>query len=232
MPNTNVRIHKLPDHVLNAIDRMIRNGSSTYVVARFLHTQGYESDLPEKSLAKAVERYRADNAARLLPTPDTVISDETGLARLADVLPPAPPTYVERMVQEIAEDINELELMVWLVHEQQERVQKARELEAGMPMPLELTDAAMDRLMRYVQATMEAKQKLGILPLRPREMHVRSAQARLNVDVGEGDLSKILLGELVRLGVAGTPDVQEETLLDTKKRIRNGLDPDANKPGT
>jgi len=226
VPNTNIRIRKLPDHVLNAVEHMIKGGSSTYEVARFVHAQGYESDLTEKSLAKAIERYRADNAARLLPTPETVISDEMGLARLADMLPPAPPTYVERMVQEIAEDINELEIMVWLVQQQRERVIKARELEQGMPMPLELTDQAMDRLMRYVRGTMDAKQKLGILPLRPKEMHVRSAQARLNVNVGEGDLTKVLLGELVRLGVGDTPDVQQETMLDTKKRIRDGLDGD------
>ena len=92
MPNTNVRIRKLPDHVLNTVEHMLRRGRSTYEVARFLHGQDCETDLPEKSLAKAIERYRADNAARLLPTPDTVISDEMGLSRLADVLPPAPPT--------------------------------------------------------------------------------------------------------------------------------------------
>ena len=134
------------------------------------------------------------------------------------------------MVEEIAEDINELAIMVWLVQEQHERVKKARELEEGMPMPLELTDSAMDRLMRYVRDTMDAKQKLGILPLRPKEMHVRTAQAQLNVNVGEGDLSRVLLGELVRLGVTGVPDVQEETILETKKRIRDGLVSNADNP--
>ncbi len=224
--NRDIAIKQLPTQILANLEQMLRAGKNPYEAARFVLDKGYMEDLSERSLAKAIERYRKNNAARLLPDPVLIVADQDdALQRVTEVIKAPgrhPASYVQKMIDEVAEDINELSIMVWLVLEQQKRVAKSLLLEEPMSLPLETTDKQIDRLMRLVKDAMKAKQNLGILPQRPGELRVWKDEMRLNVDVGADDLIKMLMHEMVSTGLASEA-IEAESPADTKSRIREDL---------
>lgn len=220
--NKDLAIRGLPNHVLTAVDDLLRSGRPLSEVARYIHTQGYLDDMKSRSLEKAVERYRKNNAVRLLPDPVLMVADEEeSLSRLTEALPPTttPRSYIEEMFEDIGEDVNEMGILIAIIRKHFERVVKLWELEENMPMPLDAASKEQDRLVRYLEKSMAIKQRLGILPRVPQQVEVRSRSARLNVDVGAGEMAKMVIEKLLE----GDVDGSEEPFRETKRRLRKGL---------
>lgn len=219
--NKDLAVRSLPDDILKIVDDMLRGGSSYGDVARYIHTQGHLEDTSFTALKKAIERYKASNAVRLLPDPVLMVANEQDAQdKLQEVLPATrAKTYIEKMFEGIEHDVNEIAILVELVTTQQERVKKAVLAEVETSIPLKSTSIEIDRLWGMAEKLMAAKMKLGVLPQVPKQIQMRTES--LNVDVDLAKLTQAILQGLKQgeNGVLG----DGETFRETKSRLRQSL---------
>jgi len=218
--NKDLAIRGLPDDVLKIADDMLRGGSSYGDVARYIHTQGYLEDTSFTALKKAIERYKASNAVRLLPDPVLMVANEQDAQdKLQEVLPAKTRTHIEKIFEGIEHDVNEIAILIELVTTQQERVKKAVLAESESTVPLKVTSDEVDRLWKMAEQLMAAKMKLGVLPQVPKQIQMRTES--LNINVGVAQLTQVIL-EALKQGNQGVLG-DGETFRETKSRLRQGL---------
>lgn len=222
--NKDLAIRQLPEHILSVVNSMIKSGRPYAEIARFIKTQGELEDMNMVAVKKAIQRYKDNNIAVLLPDPVLVVAgSEDALSQLEDILPAKKPeTYIDQMFKGIERDVNELAIMVELVYAQQERVKRFLLQEKDL-LPMESTSKEMDRLLRYVMETMNVKQQLGIMPRVPQHIRIDQNRLEFKADMGTEDVAKLILDRLIEHGTSP----EAETFRATKSRLRSGLIIDA-----
>ena len=218
------RIKALPEDAKNLIIDLVKMGNHPTGIADALRQQGHLIDSARVTAAQAVARWVEDlPPAAKIPDPVATIAaadlpDETVKAKIIKALSPHKKTYVEQVVAELDNDINELAEALDIYSKQKARAEKALTAESNMEDVL--TDQARDALklqFEFLKSILEMKQKLGILPLRPQQIAV-SREATMQVTVGADKL----LQSLIERGMA--PDIiNGESIMETKQRVRDGL---------